>query len=60
MFLQLAVTLIVMVLLLDVNPEFASKNTLSVAPGITLGREFPPDVVLQWLMSFQFPLPPTQ
>jgi hypothetical protein len=42
-------------------PEFASKNTVSDAPG-TLAPPAPPDVVDQFvvLVEFQVPLPPRQ
>jgi len=51
---------IVTVLLEAEKPELISKKTLSVGPGTTDGKDTPPEVVRQWLISVQFPLPPTQ
>ena len=51
---------IVTVLLPDVNPEFASKNTFVEEVGNVVCWVAPPDAVTQCVRSFQLPEPPTQ
>jgi hypothetical protein len=53
-------TLIVTVLLTAEKPEPPSKKTSSVADGICVCKTAPPELVAQWLRSFQLPVPPTQ
>ena len=51
---------IVTVLLPEVNPEFASKRTLSLADGSEVLSAGPPEVDAQCVKSFQLPVPPIQ